>query len=96
MPDSILYNHGEVDALANSVGGSAQVLSSIHDEIKNQTDVIAAFFSGEAHTGFHESQTLMLSGFQDLIQVMLQHGHTIGDANMTAHSTDMQMKNLFT
>lgn len=87
----ILYNHGEVDALAQGVNSSAQMLHSIHDDVKNQTDAVAAFFTGEAATAFRQNQLLMLSGFQDLIQVMASHGNAIHGANTSAAATDQLM-----
>lgn len=91
MSGPILYNHGEVDGLANTVGQSAQTLHGLHDEVKNQTDAIAEFFTGTAAAAFRENQLLMLSGFQDLIEVMATHGQAISSANMSSISTDQQM-----
>jgi WXG100 family type VII secretion target len=87
----ILYNHGEVASLASDVGASAQTLHGLHDEVKNQTDAIAEFFTGEAASAFRENQLMMLSGLQDLIQVMSSHGQAIGNANDSSISTDHQM-----
>lgn len=92
MPEvPILYHHGEVAGLASDVGASAQTLLGLHDEVKNQTDAVAEFFTGEAASAFRENQLLMLNGLQDLIQVMSSHGHAIGGANDSSISTDHQM-----
>jgi WXG100 family type VII secretion target len=92
MPEvPILYNLGEVAGLADNVGSSAQTLMSLHDEVKNQTDAVAEFFTGTAATAFRENQLMMLSGLQDLIDVMSNHGHAISSAGWSANSTDHQM-----
>jgi WXG100 family type VII secretion target len=92
MPGHITYVHGEVDTLAANVGNYASVIHSHHEDMRNQTDAIAEFFAGDAATGFREAQLLMLSGLQDLIEVMSNHGQAIGNANMSAMNTDHMIK----
>ncbi|CAN5399342.1 N/A [soil metagenome] len=93
--DRILYNHGMVSALSSTVGTSAMSLQSIHDDVRNQTEAIAEFFQGEAATVFRENQMLMLSAFQDLIEVMSKHGQTIETVRNDADTADKTMSNFF-
>jgi WXG100 family type VII secretion target len=86
--DRILYDHGAVSGLSSTVGTSASSLQSIHDDIRNQTEAIAEFFQGEGATMFRENQLMMLSAFQDLIQVMSHHGSTIENVRSSAEATD--------
>ena len=89
--DRILYDHGAVNALSSTVGTSAMSLQSIHDDIRNQTEAIAEFFQGVAATAFRENQLMMLSAFQDLIEVMGKHGQTIENVRGSAENTDHLM-----
>lgn len=89
--DRILYNHGAVADLSSSVGTSASSLQSIHDDIRHQTEAISEFFQGEAAAAFTENQLMMLSAFQDLIEVMSNHGTTIENVRASAEATDRMM-----
>lgn len=95
MSDNITYNHGAVADFASDVGSRAAQLMEIHDDIQQRTNAIADFFQGSAAISFHEAQMQMLHGLQGLIQTVNQHGQTISSVNESAHSTDMQMSNLF-
>lgn len=95
MSHNITYNHGAVADFASDVGSRAAQLMEIHDDIQQRTNAIADFFQGAAATSFHEAQMQMLHGLQGLIQTVSQHGQTISSVNEGAHSTDMQMSNLF-
>lgn len=95
MSDNITYNHGAVADFASDVGSRAAQLMEIHDDIQQRTNAIADFFQGSAATSFHEAQMQMLSGLQGLIHTVSQHGQTISSVNEGAHSTDLQMSNLF-
>ncbi|MBU3750972.1 MAG: secretion protein [Mycobacterium sp.] len=95
MSDNITYNHGAVADFASDVGARSAQLLEIHDDIQQRTNAIADFFQGAAATSFHEAQVQMLHGLQGLIQTMNQHGRTISAVNEGAHSTDIQMSNLF-
>lgn len=95
MSDNITYNHGAVADFASDVGSRAAQLMEIHDDIQQRTNAIADFFQGSAAASFHEAQMQMLNGLQGLIHTVNQHGQTISSVNESAHSTDMQMSNLF-
>jgi WXG100 family type VII secretion target len=95
MSDNITYHHGAVADFASDVGSRAAQLMEIHDDIQQRTNAIADFFQGSAATSFHEAQMQMLHGLQGLIQTVSRHGQTISSVNEGAHSTDMQMSNLF-
>jgi WXG100 family type VII secretion target len=95
MSDNITYNHGAVADFASDVGARSAQLMEIHDDIAQRTNAIADFFQGSAATSFHEAQMQMLHGLQGLIQTMNRHGQTISSVNEGAHSTDIQMSNLF-
>jgi WXG100 family type VII secretion target len=95
MSDNITYHHGAVADFASDVGSRAAQLTEIHDDIQQRTNAIADFFQGSAATSFHEAQMQMLHGLQGLIQTVSRHGQTISSVNEGAHSTDMQMSNLF-
>jgi WXG100 family type VII secretion target len=95
MSDNITYNHGAVADFASDVGARSAQLMEIHDDIQQRTNAIADFFQGSAAASFHDAQMQMLHGLQGLIQTMNQHGQTISSVNEGAHSTDIQMSNLF-
>lgn len=95
MSENITYHHGAVADFASDVGARAAQLMEIHDDIQQRTNAIADFFQGSAATSFHEAQMQMLHGLQGLIQTVSQHGQTISSVNEGAHSTDIQMSNLF-
>ncbi len=95
MSDNITYNHGAVADFASDVSARSAQLMEIHDDIAQRTNAIADFFQGSAATSFHEAQMQMLHGLQGLIQTMNRHGQTISSVNEGAHSTDIQMSNLF-
>lgn len=95
MSQNITYNHGAVADFASDVGARSAQLMEIHDDIQQRTNAIADFFQGSAAASFHEAQMQMLHGLQGLIQTMNHHGQTISSVNEGAHSTDIQMSNLF-
>lgn len=95
MSENITYNHGAVADFASDVGSRAAQLMEIHDDIQQRTNAIADFFQGAAATSFHEAQMQMLNGLRGLIQTVSHHGQTISSVNEGAHSTDLQMSNLF-
>ena len=95
MSHNITYHHGAVADFASDVGARSAQLMEIHDDIAQRTNAIADFFQGSAAASFHEAQMQMLQGLQGLIQTMNRHGQTISSVNEGAHSTDIQMSNLF-
>lgn len=93
---TITYNHAGVSDLADQVGQRAAHLMEMHDDVQRRTNAVAEFFQGEAGKGFHEAQTMMLSGFEDLIAVVSRHGSTIEAVRASAHSADLNGATLFT
>lgn len=93
--DTITYNHAGVSELADTVGQRAGQLMHMHDDIEQRTNAVAEFFQGDAATSFHEAQTMMLSGFRDLIDIVSRHGSTIEMVRAQAAATDAQGANLF-
>jgi WXG100 family type VII secretion target len=95
MSDNITYDHAAVAEFAADVSQRSSQLMEIHDDMLQRTNAIADFFQGAAAGSFHDAQMQMLSGLQNLIETMNQHGSTIGNVNDSAHQTDLQMGNLF-
>lgn len=88
MSNQITYNYGVVFGLASSVGQHAGVLEQDLQNVSSQTNRIAEFFHGNAHTAFAERQAALISSLGDLIEVMATHGQLINQTGHSAHQTD--------
>ncbi|HLR98229.1 WXG100 family type VII secretion target [Mycolicibacillus parakoreensis] len=88
MIDQITYNYGVVFGLASTVGQHAGVLDQDLQSVTSQTNRVAEFFVGDAHSAFVERQTTMISALGDLIAVMAAHGKLINQTGHSAHETD--------
>ncbi|MGA3253756.1 MAG: WXG100 family type VII secretion target [Mycobacterium sp.] len=92
----IVYNHGAVTGFAGEVGSQAAQLMEIHEDVRHLTQSLADFFLGHGATAFFDAQNQMLSGLEDLIQVVSQHSQTINNVDANALATDMQTQSFFT
>jgi uncharacterized protein YukE len=92
----IVYNHGAVTGFASQVGTQAAQLMEIHDDVHQATQALADYFLGHGATAFFDAQRQMLSGLEDLIQVVSQHSHTINNVDANALATDLQTQSFFT
>jgi uncharacterized protein YukE len=92
----IVYNHGAVTGLASDVASQAGQLMEIHQDVHQLTQALADFFLGHGATAFFDAQRQMLSGLEDLIQIVSQHSHTINNVDANALATDLQTQSFFT
>ncbi|MGV0634594.1 WXG100 family type VII secretion target [Mycolicibacillus trivialis] len=96
MTNQITYNYGVVFGLASSVGQHAGVLDQDLQSVVNQTNRVAEFFLGNAHTAFAERQSTVVSALGDLIETMATHGQLINHTGHSAHETDQLGTTFFT
>lgn len=95
MDGQITYNPGIVAGVASDMVNQAGQLTEIHSDATQRTAALTEFFAGKGATGFFDAQHQMLSGLQELIDTVQNHGHTVGNVGDSAIATDNSLPNLF-
>jgi WXG100 family type VII secretion target len=93
--DQITYNPGIVAGVSSDMINQAGQLTEIHSDVTQKTGALTEYFQGKGATGFFDAQHQMLSGLQDLIDTVQNHGHTVGNVGLSAIATDASLPNLF-
>lgn len=91
----ITYNPGSVAAVSSDMINQAGQLTELQSDVAQKTGALAEFFEGKGATAFFDAQHQMLSGFQELIDTMHQHGQTVSDVLHSAIATDSSLSHLF-
>ncbi|CDO86046.1 hypothetical protein AWC29_28820 [Mycobacterium triplex] len=96
MSDHIVYNHAAVSGLSGDIATQAAQLMEIKDDVYHITQSLAEFFQGQGATAFFDAQQQMLHGFDDMIQTVSLHGHTVNTVHENAINTDQATQAFFT
>lgn len=95
MSEQIVYNHAAVSGLSGDIATQAAQLMEIKDDVYHITQSLAEFFQGHGATAFFDAQQQMLHGFDDMIQTVSLHGHTVTSVHENAINTDSAIGSLF-
>lgn len=89
MEYKITYDHGAIDAMANSVVQQSFAMQDTLNDVEKQTNSLLSVFLGIGATSFGDHQRPFLQSGYNIIETVQRLGQTIhvvcGDAEATDH-----------